>query len=212
MVASKPNSLVSGQKTRAGPENEANLRWRECSAPAEATRAPDGGQGRGRAEQSPFQAGGGRPEAGAGLPTAYSRQAESRRPQTKPILAEEASALIMDYGLLMTCDRRIPWRGCAKQSQFSQVRPHRQNPRGPDGRAPRARRHQTNPISPVVPEPAGGASGENALRRHYQRVKQSQFGAPRNRPCCASRRGRRPMMPDKPNAPNKANFGTRPPR
>ena len=53
----------------------------------------DGGR---RAKQSQFQAGGGRPEAGAGLPTAYSLQSSAWMRQTKPIPAEEASALIMD--------------------------------------------------------------------------------------------------------------------
>jgi hypothetical protein len=46
--------------------------------------------------------------------------------QTKPILAEEASALMMDYGLLMIWNRQPPApqsrRSCGrrvKQSQFS---------------------------------------------------------------------------------------------
>ena len=52
VAPNEANFSVSGQKTRGGPESKANLRWRDRSAPAEATRAPDGSQGRGRAKQS----------------------------------------------------------------------------------------------------------------------------------------------------------------
>ena len=38
----------------------------------------------------------------------------------------------------------------------------------------------------ACPEPAEGALGENALRRHYQRRKQSQLAWPGRRACCRS--------------------------
>ena len=66
--------------------------------------------------------------------------ASLRTGQTKPILAEEASALIVDGGLLMTWDRRLRGPGCVKQSQFAVFRPENEARAGRPSQFREARR------------------------------------------------------------------------
>ena len=86
--------------------------------------------------------------------------------QTKPILAEEAWAWIMDEGLLMiwNCKRL----GRARQTKpicHSEVPPLRPSASGPNDRteAPEALR-QTNPIRPAVAAPTPCHEGEKRLQ------------------------------------------------